>query len=41
LKVLSQLVIAVAMFHLHGHVHHDIKPGNIFIDEDVNAILGM
>jgi serine/threonine protein kinase len=30
----------VALFHNQHLVHHDLKPGNIFIDERFNAILG-
>jgi serine/threonine protein kinase len=39
--VFSQLVVAVALFHTERLVHHDLKPGNIFIDEDLNAIVGV
>jgi serine/threonine protein kinase len=34
-------VVAVALFHTQHLVHHDLKPGNIFIDEDLNAIVGL
>jgi serine/threonine protein kinase len=37
----SQLVVAVALFHTQRLVHHDLNPGNIFIDEDLNAIVGV
>jgi serine/threonine protein kinase len=39
--VFGQLVVAVALFHTERLVHHDLKPGNIFIDEDLNAIVGV
>jgi serine/threonine protein kinase len=35
------MTIAVALFHTQQLVHHDLKPDNIFIDDDLNAILGM
>jgi Ser/Thr protein kinase RdoA (MazF antagonist) len=37
----SQLVVAIALFHLQQLVHHDIKPGNVFMDEDMNVIIGI
>jgi serine/threonine protein kinase len=33
-------VVAVALFHTQHLVHHDLKPGNIFMDEELNAIVG-
>jgi serine/threonine protein kinase len=41
LKLFSELVVAISLFHTQRLVHHDLKPGNIFIDEDLNAIVGM
>jgi serine/threonine protein kinase len=41
LKIFCQLVVAVALFHKQRFVHHDLKPGNIFMDENLNAIIGM
>jgi serine/threonine protein kinase len=37
----SQMVIAVSLFHTQQLVHYDLKPGNIFIDEELNVILGL
>jgi serine/threonine protein kinase len=34
-------VVAVSLFHTQSLVHHDLKPDNIFIDEDLNAIVGV
>jgi serine/threonine protein kinase len=34
------MVVAVSLFHLQQLVHHDIKPGNVFMDENLNAIIG-
>jgi serine/threonine protein kinase len=41
LKIFSQLVVSVSLFHTQQLVHHDLKPGNIFMDEDLNAIGGV
>jgi serine/threonine protein kinase len=40
LKIFSQLVVSVSLFDTQQLVHHDLKPGNIFIDEELNAIVG-
>jgi serine/threonine protein kinase len=32
--------VAVSLFHTNNLAHFDLKPANIFIDEDVNAVLG-
>jgi serine/threonine protein kinase len=37
----SEVVVALALFHTQQLVHHDLKPGNIFIDEELNAIIGI
>jgi serine/threonine protein kinase len=37
----SQLVVAIALFHTHKFVHYDLKPENIFIDEELNVIIGI
>jgi serine/threonine protein kinase len=34
-------VVAVSLFHSHRIAHFDLKPDNIFVDEDVNVVLGM
>jgi serine/threonine protein kinase len=41
IKIFSQLVVAVSLFHTNNLAHFDLKPANIFIDEDVNAVLGI
>jgi serine/threonine protein kinase len=33
-------VVALSLFHHQHIVHHDLKPQNIFIDENVNVIIG-
>lgn len=34
------LVEGVSLIHEAGYIHRDIKPGNIFIDEDESLVLG-
>jgi serine/threonine protein kinase len=41
INIFSQLVVGVALFHSQKLVHHDIKPGNIFMDENLNVIIGI
>jgi serine/threonine protein kinase len=41
IKIFSQLVVAVCLFHTNNLVHFDLKPANVFIDADLNAVLGM
>jgi serine/threonine protein kinase len=41
IKIFSELVIAVSMFHINNLAHFDLKPANIFIDENMDAILGI
>jgi serine/threonine protein kinase len=41
MKIFSQLVVAVGLFHINNLVHFDLKPANIFIDENVNVVLGI
>jgi serine/threonine protein kinase len=41
MRIFSQLVVAVSMFHTNNLAHFDLKPANILMDENVNAILGM
>jgi serine/threonine protein kinase len=40
MKIFSQLVVAICLFHTNNLAHFDLKPANVFIDENVNAILG-
>jgi serine/threonine protein kinase len=40
LKAFRPVVDAVAHLHKKGYVHRDIKPQNVFVDDDVNLILG-
>jgi serine/threonine protein kinase len=40
LSILKQMIRAVQYLHDTGHVHQDIKPGNILLDADGRAILG-
>jgi serine/threonine protein kinase len=40
LKAIRNIVLGVAELHKNGIVHRDIKPHNIFIDENENLILG-
>jgi len=39
LKIMSGVFAALENLHAVGYTHNDIKPNNIMIDEDVNAIL--
>jgi serine/threonine protein kinase len=41
MKLFCQLVIGVSLFHELQLVHQDLKPQNIFIDDDINAVLGL
>jgi serine/threonine protein kinase len=41
IKILSQLIVAVSLFHMNKVVHFDLKPGNIFVDSDVNVVVGV
>jgi serine/threonine protein kinase len=36
-----QLVVATALFHSQQLIHHNLKPDNIFIDDDMNVIVGV
>ena len=39
LKYISQVAAALKYVHAHGRLHLDIKPGNIMVDRNGNAIL--
>lgn len=39
IRIFIQIADAVSYIHSHGVAHLDIKPENIFIDENYNAIL--
>ncbi len=40
LKWTMQVAVALHYLHQQHYIHRDVKPENIFIDEDDNAILG-
>jgi serine/threonine protein kinase len=37
----GQMVVAIALLHTHNLVHQSLKPANIFIDENLNIIVGI
>lgn len=37
--ITAQLISAVKYIHAKGYIHYDIKPGNILLDAEYNAIL--
>lgn len=39
-KIFVQMVLAIEHIHSKGYIHRDIKPENIFLDRDMNALLG-
>lgn len=39
-RIFRQLLDAVNHIHKHGFMHRDIKPENIFLDKDLNVVLG-
>jgi serine/threonine protein kinase len=41
MEIFSQLTISIGLFHTNNLAHFDLKPANIFIDKNVNAILGL
>ena len=40
LKWITQVAVALHSLHEKNHIHRDVKPENIFIDENDNAHLG-
>jgi serine/threonine-protein kinase len=38
-KILIEIVDALAHAHAHGVVHRDVKPDNVLFDEDGNALI--
>jgi serine/threonine protein kinase len=41
LKVFSQLVIAISLFHELKLIHQHIKPARIFLNKDLDVVLGI
>eukprot|EP01025_Chloroclados_australasicus_P015118 TRINITY_DN1719_c0_g1_i2.p1 TRINITY_DN1719_c0_g1~~TRINITY_DN1719_c0_g1_i2.p1 ORF type:complete len:819 (-),score=82.74 TRINITY_DN1719_c0_g1_i2:757-3000(-) len=39
LRIGTQLASALECVHAHGYVHRDVKPNNIMLDKDGNAVL--
>lgn len=39
-RIFVQMCLAIEHIHSIGYIHRDIKPENIFLDKDMNALLG-
>jgi serine/threonine protein kinase len=39
-RIFVQLCLAIEFIHSKGYIHRDIKPENIFLDRDMNVLLG-